>query len=131
MANKSFISIFDAAGYGTVENVKYFVEQQEADVNARYIGGETPLHHAAQENPDVEVLEYLISQGANVNAKNVRGETPLHHAAWDNPNVAVLEYLISQGANVHAKDKEGLRPLDLIVGNKEKKRILREAMDLS
>ena len=59
----------------------------------------------------------------------MRGETPLHHAAWDNPNVAVLEYLISQGANVHAKDKEGLRPLDLVVGNKEKKRVLRDAMD--
>ena len=128
MANNSFNNILDAAANGTVEDVKYFIEQQRVDVNARYIGGETALHHAAHGNSDVEVLKYLLSQGANINAKNGRGETPLHYATWGNPNIAVLEYLISQGADVNARDEEGLRPLHFAIGSKAKKRILREAM---
>ena len=52
MPNQSFENIFEAAESGSVEDVKYFVEQQGADVNVTDL-----LFHVA-EYTSVEVLQY-------------------------------------------------------------------------
>ena len=103
--------IFVAAGKGTVDAVRFFLEHGE-DVNAKDGWGKTPLHNAASSNPNVEVVQYLVSQGADVNAKDEDGDTPLHKAASSNPNVDVLKYLVSLGIDVNATNKEGKTPLD-------------------
>lgn len=122
-----FKDIFEAAKKGTVQDVEYFVKNG-IDVNVKNKAANTPLHNAAQYNPDAEVLKYLISQGANVNAKSVGDLTPLHFAAQFNSNVEVLKCLLSQKADVNAKMKikGNLTPLDL-ANTEEKKTILREA----
>jgi hypothetical protein len=57
MTDKSFANIFDAAGSGSVEDVKYFIEEQCVDVNEKHHHwGRTPLHFAAVSNT-VEVLQ--------------------------------------------------------------------------
>jgi ankyrin repeat protein len=67
-----------------------------------------PLFHlASMLNPDVGVLEYLISKGADVNAKTKFCFSPLHFAAWKNENIGITQFLVSQGADVHAKNEYG------------------------
>jgi ankyrin repeat protein len=40
----------------------------------------TPLHNAARNNPNVEVIKSLISSGADVNTQNNTGQTSLDEA---------------------------------------------------
>lgn len=69
---------------GHKEVAKLLLEKG-ADVNARTIDGDTPLHGAAESdymgrNNRNAVAELLLAHGAEVNAKNKYGDTPLHKA---------------------------------------------------
>jgi ankyrin repeat protein len=115
-------SIFRAVENGTLNDVRFFVEKEGVSVNARGAGNLTPLHCAACQNSDVEILKYLVTKGANINdAKNEFGETPLHFAVRDNSNIDVVKYLVSQKANINAKDNRGRTPLHLAAGHKSNK----------
>jgi len=106
-----FANIFEAAKSGSVEDVKYFIEELGFGVNMKNERNETPLHIATGYN-SLEVLQYLVSQGADVNAKsNDCASTPLHSAAFRNSSIEVLQYLISQGADVNATDHWNQTPL--------------------
>jgi cytohesin len=135
------ISIHDAAKKGKIEAVKQHLAAG-VDVNAKNVGGGTPLHYAMgkieiaelliAKGADVnardayggtplhyaarkglkEVVELLIANGADVNAKAEDGSTPLHHAALWG-HKEIAELLIDKGANVNAKEKEGITPLDV------------------
>ena len=59
--------------------VRYLVEEQGADVNARDLNGYAPLHHAAARG-DNELIEYLVSKGADVMVVSRRGETTVDMA---------------------------------------------------
>ena len=61
-------ALMDAANKGNIEGVKQHLTGG-ADVNAKGIGGMTPLHRAAREGPK-EVSELLITNCADVNAKH-------------------------------------------------------------
>ena len=113
MTDKLFWGIFDAVEKGTIADVRYFVENKGADVNAKGKYGSTPLHKAAETNT-LDVIQYLVAQGADVNAQYWR-YTPLHKAAEKN-SLEVLQYLISQGADVQAKGEEGLTLLHYAAG---------------
>jgi ankyrin repeat protein len=83
--NMSFTDIFAAAKEGTVEDVRYFVEEKGTSVYAKDANGRIPLHHATKSNSNVGILEYLVSQGADVKVKLNRSETLLHTAAMTYP----------------------------------------------
>ena len=68
-------SLLDAAKKGNIEAVKQYLDAG-ADVNAKGVGGITPLNYAVGKDHK-EIAELLIAKGANVNAKNNGGETPL------------------------------------------------------
>ena len=74
------ISIHDAAITGNVEAVKQHLAAG-TDVNAKELGGYTPLHKAAWGDRK-EIVELLIAKGADVNAKRYDGATPLDCATW-------------------------------------------------
>ena len=99
-----FRSIHDAAEKGTVDDVRFFIDQS-VDVNEKGEYEQTPLHVAAESNPDIGVLKYLIEQGADVGAKDQAAMTPLHWAAYKNPSADVLKTLIEHGADIGAKDQ--------------------------
>ena len=56
-----------AAINGTLDEVKYLVEEKGADVKAVNLDGSTPLHRASQ-NGHLDVVKYLVEKGADVKA---------------------------------------------------------------
>jgi len=59
-----------------------------ANINARDINGDTPLHVAAQHNA-YETALVLLESGADANAEDDQGHTPLHIAAEKKAHEAV------------------------------------------
>jgi len=122
----AYKDIFEAAEKGTVEDVRFFIEQLGVSANSTDSAGNTPMHKAAYVG-NIGVLEYLVSQGADVNAVDKSGWTPLVYSLWrvseSIPQCtdirgktckkveAILAYLVSQGADVNAKTHAGGTPL--------------------
>jgi TM2 domain-containing membrane protein YozV len=109
--------IFHAAQTGTVEDVKYFIEQKGVDVNEKGNFGQTPLHDAASFG-NIEAVKLLVSKGADIHIADSQGFTPLHHVAFNGDvkvaeRIEIAQFLISKGANVKAKTNEGNTPVDL------------------
>ncbi|MBT8102298.1 MAG: ankyrin repeat domain-containing protein, partial [Gammaproteobacteria bacterium] len=59
---------------------------------------DTPLHWAAAENTNVDILTTLIEAGADVNARDRFGWLPIHTAAEGNSNPEVIEVLLAAGS---------------------------------
>ena len=107
-----FMDIFEAARYGTVEDIRYFIEVKGVSANIKEPDrdNDTPLHTASYHG-NIEVVKYLISKEANINAKMDDGYFVLDCAIGGiasntgnyKNNVAIVEYLISKGVNVDAK----------------------------
>ena len=114
MTNETFTNIFDAITKGTLEDVRYFVEQQDTDVNAKDYIGRTPLYFAVWcKSSDIELWQFLLSHGADVNA-NYKGTTSIHLVA-KRGSLETLQFFVSHGADIHAKDHIGRTPLSLVV----------------
>ena len=79
--------------------------EHKAEVSAKTIDGETPLHIAARCGHEV-VGRQLVTNGADVSAKAVGGKTPLHAAP-----PRLLQFFLEQGADASPKDREGSTPL--------------------
>lgn len=86
-----------------------FLLKHGAKVNVHDEDGETPLHHAASQPPEVAaaMIELLIEQHADVNAADKEGRTPLDYAEKTNDGLfaneekkpsAVAELLKKHGA---------------------------------
>jgi ankyrin repeat protein len=76
-----------------------------AEVNAKDIFSQTPLHLAAQVG-NLEVAKVLLENKADINARDRYNSTPLHIVAWSG-NTAFAKYLIEKGADVNARDRFG------------------------
>lgn len=64
---------------GWLPAMRYLVEVQGADVNARDENGYSPLHNAASRG-DLELIEYLVEHGADVSVVSRRGQTTVDMA---------------------------------------------------
>ena len=73
----------------------------------------TPLHWAAAETDDPEVVSVLVEAGASLEAVSSDGRTPLHFAARSNGNLEVLRALLRYEADVYASNPLGRTPLHL------------------
>ena len=81
-------------------------------VNARSpFRNETPLHLAAGDSDDPEVISVLVEMGASLEAVSVDGRTPLHFAARRNESLEVLRALLRYEPDVYARNPEGRTPL--------------------
>lgn len=118
---RAFTPLHHAARNGTAGVVRTLLAAG-ADVNAWATGYSTdygwnwtPLHLAAQSNPDPEVVAALLDAGADLMALGGAGfrapaHSPLHYAGA-NPNPAVAATLLDAGANVNALSPSGRTPL--------------------
>ena len=68
--------------YAANKEIAELLIAKSADVNAKNVVGETPLHDAVGQGHK-EIVELLIANGADVNAKNDDGRTPLDSAIKD------------------------------------------------
>eukprot|EP00405_Crypthecodinium_cohnii_P016153 CAMPEP_0206450682 /NCGR_PEP_ID=MMETSP0324_2-20121206/18877_1 /ASSEMBLY_ACC=CAM_ASM_000836 /TAXON_ID=2866 /ORGANISM="Crypthecodinium cohnii, Strain Seligo" /LENGTH=709 /DNA_ID=CAMNT_0053920391 /DNA_START=129 /DNA_END=2258 /DNA_ORIENTATION=+ len=100
-----------AAKEGLLEYVKIFVEEADADVNAKTVCGETPLHLAAF-GGHLEVAKYLVEEAqTDVNSKKHDGATPLHLVAVGG-HLEVAKYLVEEAqVDVNAGDEDEETPL--------------------
>ncbi|MCL2260361.1 MAG: ankyrin repeat domain-containing protein [Fibromonadales bacterium] len=124
----NFANIFEAVEKGTVEDVRFFIEQKGVDVNIKNDKGRIPLHYAAARSKP-EIMKYLIFKGAYVNAREEGGCkcTPLHLVVHNLGSSALekveaLECLISNGADINAQEYdsfyvEGHTPLWWAIAN--------------
>jgi len=135
----NYRDIFDAAKNGTVEDVKYFVDQEGVSIYAKCSINHTPIEYAML-GENIEVIKYLVSKGVsiephwlisaagfkknsleavkffvekgiNVNHRD-SGMCPLHLAA-SNADIEVAKYLISKGADIGSVAGSGFTPLQL------------------
>ena len=138
-------TLFDAVRSGTVEDLRYFIEEKKADVNAKEMFGYTALHLAAG-GDSLELVRYLVLNGkADIDARTDDGQTPLHNAAryrQHATSVEIVKFLVSQRkesicakgnvctkGNVCAKDNDDCTPLHPAAysGNTEVVKILVQA----
>lgn len=81
-----------------------------ADIHARDLSGNTPLHAAAKHEAPGPVVELLLARGADANLQNQSGSTPLQHAL-SIMNTAAVEAL----ARTH--NSESNKTYDFIGGD--------------
>lgn len=77
----------------------------------------TPLHRAAANNGNPEVIRTLVQLGADVNARDKDGWTPLHVAAGLSEKPEVVLVLLKLGADPKARTSGGSTAWDLIQEN--------------
>lgn len=87
---------------GTVDEVRSYIEDYEANINAHDEYHWTPLITALLYSRD-DVVTLLIEKKVDVNARDERGETPVMQAV-SHGNIDALKKLIDAGADVNAKD---------------------------
>ncbi|XP_059638121.1 uncharacterized protein LOC132280035 isoform X1 [Cornus florida] len=106
-----------SAGYNNVEIVKFLLDwrgPEKAELEAKNMYGETPLHMAAK-NGCNEAARLLLSHGAFVEAKANNGMTPLHLAVWHSlhaEDCSTVKTLLEYSADCSSKDNEGMTPLN-------------------
>ena len=88
------------------------------DLKAQDDAGATPLHRAAQNTEDLDVVKALFNAGADLKARDNDKRTPLHWAVL-NKNSSVLAYLLKVGADPKARDKDDQTLLHYAVKNNE------------
>ncbi len=108
----SFTPLHFTSEWNKDPKVSAMLIRNGADVNAKNLFGETPLHLAAANN-SLGVSTVLIRNGADVKSKTRYGATPLHLAAAKNYDPEVSAVLIRNGANVKAKTRYGTTPLHI------------------
>ncbi|WP_265029689.1 ankyrin repeat domain-containing protein [Wolbachia endosymbiont (group A) of Philonthus cognatus] len=95
---------------GQLDIVKYFIDEENSDVNQANNYGNTPLHLAAK-NGQLEIVKYLVDKKkVDFNQKNNDGQTALHLAAIHD-KIDVVNALIERGANINAVDSSRKIPL--------------------
>lgn len=105
------------AGPNVSQTVLILVEAG-ADIDARDMVGQTPLHLAAMFGT-AEIVQAMADAGSNINAKDEKGLTPLHKTMHQQLNyftsmpraTEILLTLAEAGADVNARDNFGATPL--------------------
>lgn len=95
-----------SAAWGQTEAMSMLLKAG-ADINARNVIGDYPLHSAVEH---ASSLTMLIKAGANVNVKNDNGESALHFAASGGAAESIV-LLVKAGADVNAQDSKKNTPL--------------------
>lgn len=88
---------------------KYLIEKG-ANIHARDLAGNTPLHSATGGYGNVKTLEIaklLIKHGADVNAKNRMGCTPLFDPVMAS-RFDCVDFLLEYGAEVEVSENDGV-----------------------
>jgi ankyrin repeat protein len=100
-------ALLEAAKEGNIEQVRQTL-QAGADVNAKGIGGSTPLGWAASKG-HIDVARALIEARADIHWEARRGQTALNVAAAQG-HTEIVKLLIQSGVNVNERIKSTEAP---------------------
>lgn len=107
------------AAYGGRKEVADFLLANKAEVDAKDIIVQTPLHWAVEHSdgrPSYKATaESLLANKAEVNARDALGRTPLHYAALHGDK-GLAELPLANRADVNAKDNGGFTPTGVEIG---------------
>jgi len=105
----NYDDIHDAAEKGTVEDVKYFVEQKGVNVNAIDNTGHTVLQFALL-GRNAEIVQYLVSKGADIEPHWIFDAISLEKGSLE-----TVKLFVEKGVSVNHRDS-GMFPLLLAAG---------------
>jgi quinoprotein dehydrogenase-associated probable ABC transporter substrate-binding protein len=91
--------------------VTYLLEKKHAALNALDLQGETPLHHALQQQY-ADMVALLVAHGADVNMRDRDGWTPIMTAAYIDDADAV-RLLAAHGGDPNAQSAQNLSALGI------------------
>ena len=98
--------LHDACERGDVEEVTSLLSNEECDINAHNMYGESPLHIAC-EYCCLEIVKVLLKdQKCDLNIQNSYGNTPLH-LACDRLSFDIIEFLLERRCNTNIPNKKG------------------------
>ena len=110
--NEKDKSLFDSITAHSAEGVDQAI-REGANVNARELADNTPLHGAAGQPL---IVRRLLDHGGDPNAINADGRTPLHFSVgspetnrWD--RMVVMRHLLDANADPNIADLQGYTPL--------------------
>ena len=103
--------LFAAVMSGSLDLVKYLVEEQGVKINADYSPPIVYVQAYVHKGQTEDVMRYLIDRGLNIkidqeNPYVYSDKTPLIHAAESN-KIGLLKYLVEHGADVNIPDERG------------------------
>ncbi|KAI3855876.1 hypothetical protein MKX03_011531, partial [Papaver bracteatum] len=98
-------AVHQAAAGGSVQVLKYLIEEIKLEIDVRDGSAASPLSHAAIEGC-VAAVEYLLEMGANPELQDVSHSNPLHHAALRG-HTNIVPLLLSKGINVDVSNGKG------------------------
>lgn len=101
-----------AAKMGLKDLVGKLLAKNKSLVDAQNSEGQTALHLAAREYPDI--VKVLIDADTALDLTDHSGQTPLHYAA-DQDTAKSVERLLAAGADPNVQDADGKIPLHLTV----------------
>ncbi|XP_014234507.1 uncharacterized protein LOC106657483 [Trichogramma pretiosum] len=116
--NHGITPLHEAITQRAEKNVQLLLDYG-ADVNAKDIYGNTPLHIAARLNYLDErtmdrIVKLLVDKGADVNDDTMAGETAFHFAII-NGNEKLVRLFLKYGANVNKKNHDGKSSLHFAI----------------
>ena len=90
---------------GSLQTVKYLIEEEKADIKPVDRNGSNCLHYACSTQNNMEIIQYLIEKlNFDVNQKNNIGWLPLTYSVLHGDLEAVKYFIEIKGVNLFNKD---------------------------
>uniref|UniRef100_A0AAR2KAI1 SAM domain-containing protein n=1 Tax=Pygocentrus nattereri TaxID=42514 RepID=A0AAR2KAI1_PYGNA len=99
------LDLHTACSIGQYDVVVECIRRGDVDMDAKNLGGWTPLMYAAYIGHD-NIVNLLLESGVSVNASTAKGLTPLMLAASCG-NERIANFLLQKGAELERKDGRG------------------------
>jgi ankyrin repeat protein len=103
------VDIFEEVAKNSMEGIKAALKADDASINARGPGDQTPLMHAVLTGK-VTAVKYLLRKGADVTIGEKDGYTPMHGAGFQG-RAKIGQMLISHGLDPRDKHSDGYEPI--------------------
>ena len=111
-------AMFEGVRADDVEAIRAAIEAG-ADMNARGVGGQTPLMHGALQGK-IQAVSFLLDRGADPTIPEKDGYTLAHGAGFQG-RAAMVQLLVSRGLPIDEPHADGYTPVQRACWGREKR----------